>query len=95
MIDIAQVSQSQNLADRARAIACERRRAGKPPRAVERLLESARERAQGRPGIYRMTFRPPRRLDDYVVLHDDGSATVVRFNYHNKPRVTYVAYERI
>jgi hypothetical protein len=80
MIDI-QVSQSPNLAERARAIA------------VERLLYSAQERAQGRPGIYRMTFRVPRRLDDYVVFHEDGSATVVRFNCYNKSRVTYI--ERI
>jgi hypothetical protein len=88
MIDRAQVS--QNLADRARIIARERRRTGKLPKAVERLLGSAQERAKGRPGIYRMTFRVPRRLDDYVVLREDGSATVVRFNYNNKPRITYI-----
>jgi hypothetical protein len=92
MIGTAQVS--QNLAERVRAIAREYRRAGKPPKAVERLLYSAQERARGRPGIYRMTFRAPRRLDDYVVFHEDGSATVVRFNYNNEPRVTYIR-ERI
>ena len=68
----------------------ERRRQKKLPRAVERLLNSALEKAQGRPGIYRMTFRVPRRLDDYVVLHPDGSATVVRFNFHNHPRITFI-----
>jgi hypothetical protein len=92
MIGTAQVS--QNLAERVRAIARERRQAGKLPKAVERLLESARDRAQGRPGIYRMTFRVPWRLDDYVVFHEDGSATIVRFNYNNEPRVTYIR-ERI
>lgn len=55
-----------------------RERSGKASRASENLLQRARVRGQAC-SIQRMTNRVPWRADDYVVIHEDGCATVVRF----------------